>query len=373
LLPLPPSPPPPPPPIHRRAAGLLAAAWLASLPLAVCAAEPAVVTLQPAQARALGVVTTLLAAGGGSAAAAYPARVVVPPAQQRVVAAALPGLLQALTVAVGDSVRAGQVLGSVRSGQAQELQRDSQQADSQAALAAQTQARDEQLFREGLIAQARLDASRAAGQQAQALAQERRRAVAQAGAGASGGGLLTLVSPIAGTVLEVGATPGQRVDSGTALVRIAALGTLWLELQVSAADVAAVAPGQRVQVVGHDASGPVLRIAPAVDAATQTVTVRAALSGAAAAQVRPGQWLEARIDGLTASSGTPGALLVPAGAVLRHGGGTAVFVALPGGQYRLQPVQAQPAAGNRMALRGIAAGQPVVVEGTAALLALVKP
>jgi cobalt-zinc-cadmium efflux system membrane fusion protein len=377
---------------------LLLASNLGAQAAAAAAVPQASVSLQAAQVQALGIVSQRADASAATAASTYPARVVVPPTQQRVVATPLPGLLLTLTVAAGDTVAAGQRLGTLRSLQVQELQRDGVQAGSQAALAAQVLARDEQLFSEGLIAQSRLQASRAAQQQAQALATERQRALALTGAGAGldvrgagapggeAGGALALTSPIAGTVLEVGATPGQRIDSATPVARIAALGTLWLELQVGAADADSLQIGSAVQVVGQAASGRVLRIGQAVDPATQTVLVRAELSGAAASRVRPGQLLEVQVAhhatstataAIAAGAGTaaPGAAvtLLPAAAVLRLGTGQAVFVEGAAGQYTLQPVQARPAAGGRMAVSGLAPGARVVVQGTAALLALAKP
>jgi multidrug efflux pump subunit AcrA (membrane-fusion protein) len=52
---------------------------------------------------------------------------------------------------------------------------------------------------------------------------------------------------------------------------------------------------------------------------------------------------------------------VPAAAIARRGGGSVVF-ALQGGEVRQVPVTAGPRLGDLVAVRGIAAGQKVVLR-----------
>jgi multidrug efflux pump subunit AcrA (membrane-fusion protein) len=317
-----------------------------------------------------------------------------------VVSAPLGGLVEALGVAAGDTVRGGQVLARLRSPQAQELQRDVLQTASQFDLAQRALVRDEQLHAEGLISTARLEATRAASQQAGLQFNERQRMLAHSGASAlgsmpggvvagaavtlngsfgSGAGELALRSPIAGVVLEALVAVGQRVEPATALFRVADLSTLWLELQVPAADVGTLRPGDAVQFAEGRASARVLTIAQAVDPATQTVMVRAELkaqtaqaAGLAAPALRPGQVLEVRIEH-NGHKG-PGLVQVPAAAVVQgHAGGAAVFVEQAPGRYRLVPVTVRASAGATSAVSGLEAGHRVVVSGTAALLALARP
>jgi multidrug efflux pump subunit AcrA (membrane-fusion protein) len=363
---------------------LFGAAWVS---LSAHAAEPAALVLQPQQVASLGVRSEPLAAQPGRTAVTYPARVVVPPAQQRVVSAPLGGLVEALGVAAGDAVRSGQVLARLRSPQAQELQRDVLQTASQFDLAQRALLRDEQLHAEGLISTARLEATRAARQQAGLQFDERQRMLAHsgvnalpsapgAGAGAAfgaGAGELALRSPIAGVVLEALVAVGQRVEPATALFRVADLSTLWLELQAPAAEVGVLRPGDAVQLADGRTAARVLTIGQAVDPATQTVMVRAELKahagGRSAPALRPGQVLEVRIE----HSG-PGLVQVPAAAVVQgNAGGAAVFVEQAPGRYRLVPVTVRASAGGTSAVSGLDAGSRVVVSGTAALLALARP
>jgi RND family efflux transporter MFP subunit len=352
-----------------------ASASATSAKLAPAAAAPAL-NLSPEQVKALGVATTTLGAGAGTAATAHPARLVVPHGQQRVVAAPLAGLVDTVNVAVGDVVRAGQVLASLRSAQAQELHRDVQQSASQADLAQRALLRDEQLHAEGLIPTARLEASRATHRQASLLAAERQRTLLQSGARGDFAGShdIALVSPVAGVVLEASLAVGQRVDAASALFRVAQLGTLWAEVQVPVAEVAGIRIGDAVSVALTGAaalqSGRVLSLGQAVDPATQTVMVRAEFkaAGSAAQRLRPGQVVEARIEHRGA-----GISQVAAAAVVRHGDGSAVFVEQVPGQFRLAPVSVKSSAGGVSAVGGLVPGSKVVVQGTAALLALAKP
>jgi multidrug efflux pump subunit AcrA (membrane-fusion protein) len=144
--------------------------------------------------------------------------VLVPNEQMRIVAAPVGGMIEMLAVAPGSRVKRGQLVARLASPQALELQRDALQAGSQSALLQQSLKRDEQLFAEGLIAESRLQATRAAAAQAGAQASERRQGLALAGiAPGKLGGPLALLAPIDGVVLDQGATRPARRIVGTAL------------------------------------------------------------------------------------------------------------------------------------------------------------
>jgi len=365
-------------PRGRRAATLLLFAAIA----ASAAAQPPADerrTLAARQVEALGI--RIEPAGGVQTAslARYPAQVVVPVARQRLVAAPLAALVESLHAAMGDPVRAGQTLAVLRSAQATELQRDVAQANSQAELARRSLERDEQLFAEGLIAQSRLEAARAQARQAQAQQLERRRALEQAGVG-GGSGQIVLRAPISGVVLEQHAVVGQRVEQAAPLYRIATLDPLWVEIQVPAIDAASLALGRAVRVEASPAAGSagaagaagaandakaiegrVIALGQSVDAATQTVLVRAEVR-APGGILRPGQTVVAGVE-------MPGAgtVQLPAAAVVEDGGATVVFVEEAAGSFRRVPVVLVRTADNVATVSGIAAGARVVAHGTAAL------
>jgi RND family efflux transporter MFP subunit len=364
-------------PIHR----LLVAVLALTLPTLALAAPSTgdvmtgvELTLRPTQVTAIGVRTQAVAEPAGDAGARYPGTVVVPPAQQRVVAAPLPALVESLRVSVGDSVRAGQVLAVLRSPQAQELQHDTHVSHTQAALARSTLARDEQLYKEGLIPLARLEASRVQADLTAEHSEEREKMLTQAGGAANApSGMLTLTAPIAGVVLERLVVVGQRVDVAAPLLRIAKLSPLWVELQVPSRALGGVRVGGAVMLTGRPARGRILALAPTVDTATQSVMVRVEFSGVLDG-LRAGQAVDARIDGAGAAgigdAKVGGAVQLPAAAVLQGTGPAFVFVELAPGRYRATPVQRAGSSGDTAAVIGLPAGSRVVVHGTAALKAL---
>ncbi|MBP6814910.1 MAG: efflux RND transporter periplasmic adaptor subunit [Burkholderiaceae bacterium] len=228
-----------------------------------------------------------------------PGVVVVPPELQQVIAAAVPGLLTDVRVAVGDRVQAGQVLARISSPQLVELQHALASAITQRELARDTFERDQRLFGEGLIAQVRLRASQASLAQADAQLAERRLQLRLAGmpeAPAPGAALraqATIVAPTAGIVIEAGAANGQRVDAATALFRIARGSQVWLELQAPPERAAAIAIGDPVEWPQRGVQARVSAIGSAVNSG-QTVTIRARLD-AGADRVRPGETVQAQV------------------------------------------------------------------------------
>lgn len=355
-----------PHPIHRWVDAVCACVLLAGLSaLRVTVAAEASLTLNPTQVEALGVRTLAAAPGATTGGARYPASVLIPSGQQRVVAAPLPALVESLLVSVGDTVRAGQILGALRSAQAQELQHDVHVARSQATLSGATLTRDEQLYQEGLIATSRLEASRAQASLAREQRDERELALRQAGGSArQEGGGLALKAPISGVVMERPVVVGQRVEANSMLYRLAILSPLWLEMQIPARDAGAVRLGDTVSVSRSTARGRVIAIGPAVDAASQSILVRAELA-ASVTDLRPGQGIEAQLEGAAA-----GLVSVASGALIEERGGTGVFVEVTPGRFELRPVTVVGSAEGTTSVRGLAAGSRVVVQGMASLKAM---
>ncbi|WP_290870140.1 efflux RND transporter periplasmic adaptor subunit [Aquabacterium sp.] len=350
------------------------------------AAPPAPIQLTPTQVRNLGIEVAGTVASAG-AWQAYPAEIVVPPTQQRVVAAPVAGLVEALSASPGDTVRAGQVLVSLRSAEPQALQRDVLQSGSQLDLAQRQLARDEALYAEGLIPQSRLDATRAQLTQARAQASERQSALKLASGQTrpDAQGRISLAAPVAGQVLAQLVAVGERVDAMAPLYRIASLQTLWLDIQVPAREAARVQPGDRVELSlpgDPKAQGlaRVLTLGATVEGRSQTLTVRARIDTSTPGTPvwRPGQIVQARIQRTEAGSPAQGskaggAVTLPPGALLPvPGAGHQVFVQGPAGRFSLQPVTLLSQQADQATVTGLPAGAQVVVRGTAALKALVS-
>lgn len=299
-------------------------------------AEEGLVRLTPDQAARSGVVSAALSDLKGGAGIRLPAQVVVPPAQIEVVVAPLPSMVGAVRVAYGETVRKGQLLARLQSAQLLELQREFAQAQAQAGLAAENLRRDESLLADGIISQGRLAATRAAERQAAMLLAEKRQALRLAGAAEPGTGAATMSgsaeirAPFDGVVLEASAQPGQRVDATTPLFKLGRLTLLWLEIQATPAQAAGVSVGDAVSVPGCAESGRVALIAPHMQAASQSLLVRAELSRPAGC-VKPFEYIQVVL--VPSRQPTVRSWRVPAGALTRHQGQVWVFVEAAGG-YR---------------------------------------
>jgi len=349
-------------------------AILILLPAALLhAAEADLVEITASQRAALGIVTAPLSAGAGAAAIGLPAIVRVPPDHERVIAAPAAGMVSRVLVALGDTVKAGQPLLELRGGELAGAQREAAEAAAQARLAEAAASRDEALFEEGIVAQSRVEATRATLLQARAHLAETRASLRLMGfpateiaaieKGEALGGSLALVAPIAGSVLEVPARVGERVEAAAPLVRIAGLDTLWLEIQAPVDVVAQLAPGQVVHVPGTPAEGRVLVVGGSVSSA-QTVVVRASINNPGG-MLRLNQQVTASIDGQAAEHQWQ----VPTRAIVSQDGRNWVFIERPQG-FAPVPVQVLSRSTRSAAVVADFSGsERLVVEGVAAVKA----
>lgn len=345
------------------------AALALALPGAAFAADSDIIPVAPQQMRALGIETVPLEAARSAGTAGFPARVVIPTGQERVVAAPLPGLVESLEAAPGMAVRRGQPLARLAGGAALQMRREYLEASAEADLARRTLQRDEALLQEGIIAQARLEASRAAAQRSAALLAERREALRLAGipegaAGRAPNAGITVSAPLDGVVLEQAVMVGQRVEAATPLYRIARLAPLWLEMQVPLAAADGLREGLAVAVPGTAARGKVIAVGRAVDAASQGVLVRALIDRGAEA-LRAGQGVEARVELPAGAQGVN----VPQAALVRQQEQAYVFVQQAGG-FQPRPVKVLGAAGESALVSGpLQPGERVAVGGLSSLKA----
>lgn len=258
--------------------------------------------------------------------------VVYPPNRIEIVSAPAAGVVQAVLVNSLDSVKAGQALARLHSPQLLEWQRDYVQLAARLQLAIQKAERDDSLFKEGIIAASRLQETRNQLAQAQVAVQERAQMLKLAGMQpatiarlASQQGLNPVISiqtQRSGTVLELMVAPGQRVEAGAPLVKLARGGELWLELQASRAQGNQIAVADTVNVSGCKESGRVSAIAPQMAEQSQLVIVRATQPGAERC-LRAGQYVEATISSKTVPQT---GWLVPAGALVRDAGRELLFI-----------------------------------------------
>lgn len=302
---------------------------------------------------------------------------VLPAQQSDMVSMPVVGVVQAVLVAPMQAVRAGQPVARIMSPELAQWQREWLLAETQARLAQSKAQRDEQLFADGIVSEHRRNESKAQYEMAALTAREHRQALRLAGvseaalAKAAAGSpealspLLTLVAPVAGTVLEQLAAPGQRLEAGSPVARIARGGRLVIELQASAQQAQLLHVGDTLTVDGCQAPARLTALSPQLSSATQGVQLRAELTRREDC-LRINQFVQLRWQGGAARDGTT-VFSVPAAAVVQQGGKQYVFVRQPQG-FLATPVTTGAGSGSELLVTsGLKAGDEVAVQGVAAI------
>jgi len=360
---------------------LLAILAFAGFALAAEAAGPAAppreipIALDDRQIHAAGVETQPIEQESGSGELVVPGVVVVPPQQLRVVAAPAAGLVETLFVAVDEEVKEGAPIARLKSSNLIEAQRAFLHADSQASLAAEKLRRDEQLFKERIIAERRLIVTRAEAAQARSALAERTQLLSLDGMTDAEietlrrerklAAALIVRAPISGTVLQRHGTAGERVQDSAPLVTIGHLDPIWVNLQIPIGRAPSLENVDRVRLPSFGLDGHLIRIGRTVDAATQSVTAVAEFKTGRSV-LRPGQALQAILH-LTNGGGPQ--WRVPADAVVAHRDHSYVFVRTPTG-FLAVPVTLISETPHTASVHGaLKAGERVATRGLLTLLA----
>jgi cobalt-zinc-cadmium efflux system membrane fusion protein len=357
---------------------LLVSAAAAAAAAAAPAAAPEQVAISPEQVKRAGIQTTPALASLPPAAAAGGDAVVlsgtvVPPTTALIVnGTAWGGMVQEVHRATLQTVRAGTPLVTLFSQSWMELQREYVELSARSRLAADKLARDEGLYADGIIARARLDESRAAAQLARLAADQRAQALRSGGMDQSTlaalpvkrqlSPLLTVRARAAGTVIEMPLAVGQQAEPGSSVAKIVRDGPLWVELQASRQQLAALAVGDQL-LVAEGCQLRVSAISPLVNGVNQTALVRAEQPERNGC-LKMNAYVEAR---LVRARTQAGALAVPAAALVRRGAASYVFVRNQAG-FQAVPVRPGAAAGDQVWVSGaLREGAPVAMRGLAAI------
>jgi RND family efflux transporter MFP subunit len=321
--------------------------------------------------RALGIKVQALRHDAPPVAMPMPARAVLPPGGEHVVSAPVGGLVVQVYIQPSQAVAKGAPLVRIASSELGTLQLNLMQATSRSALARRTAERERALFAEGIIAQRRVQEADAALAEAQAALVHARAALRLAGmAGAEIDRVaadgrpqdaVTVTAGAAGIVTAVDVRPGQRVHPTDALLGLAQLRHLVLEIDVPAAQAARWPTGTRLAVQGRQAGAVVTGASPLVSASSQTTMVRAALSPGSG--LRPGELVTV----LAPLGAQADAWDVPLAALAHLGKQAYVFVRTRNG-FEARPVDELGSAGQQVRVAGaLTDGDAVAVAGVVAL------
>lgn len=189
-----------------------------------------------------------------------------------------------------------------------------------------------------------------------------------------GGGVqgqsMPLLSPIAGTVLELKARVGQPVGPTDTLVVVGETDQVWLAVDVYERDLGRVRAGDEVRVASvaypnRAFSGRVDFVATTVDPERHVLEARIVLDNHDGA-LRPGMTATARILGAASADGDAGlAITVPRGAIQAIDGQPFVFVQREPGKFEMRGVErGADLEGEVEITRGLVGDETVVTDGT---------
>lgn len=272
-------------------------------------------------------------------------------------------------VNVGDTVRPGQVVAR--------LNRDNEENGLRAARASLVAARGQlreaennywrqgQLLREGFTTRVRFDQ---AAQQLQTIRSAVDAAEAQVSIAETRLGYTELVSDVAGSVTSRGAEPGEVVQPGRMILRIARTEgrDAVFDVPAQVKDQAPANPLITVNVTGQPqirAEGRVREVSPQADAVTGTFQVRVGLAEPPA-EMRLGS----TVTGQMRLGATPG-ISIPASALTRAERGPAVWVVDPASEtVSLRPVElVRHDPGHVIVGQGLQPGEIIVTAGVQTL------
>ncbi|WP_419755949.1 efflux RND transporter periplasmic adaptor subunit [Brevundimonas sp.] len=327
------------------------------------AAESAVegvVELTAAQVEAAGI-SIVSVVGGGGGETRLSGRVEPMIDARAAVAAVVGGRVERVLVAPGQTVRAGQALAILVSGDAASLRADADAAQANAVASQQAHAREESLAEQGVVAKREAEMAHAQALSAEAAARAARARAAAAG-GPNASGRVNVSSPISGVVTSVQVGPGGFAAQGGVIAEITNPARVEIVFNAPPALAALVRAGaaMRVQGPGAEFDAIVTGVAAGAGAESGATVVRARPTGATLPPAG------SALSGSIVTGQATGGMTVPTEAVQTVEGATVVFVRTATG-FRAAPVLAgRQANGRTEILRGLSASDRIA--GTNAFL-----
>ncbi len=287
------------------------------------------------------------------------------------------GRLVAIVAQPGQRVATGDTLAKIRSPDFGQAQADACKALADATLAERALSRARDLLAHRAAAQKDVESAEA--DYARALS-EKERALATLslyGGDAADNrvtGLFLLRTPVDGVVVDRSVSPGQEVRADQLgdkpLFVVSDPSRLWLFLDVTETDAAALKPNQQVAIhtrtlPGRTFHGRVQIIGEGLDPATRTIKVRCLVDNADRA-LRAEMYVNADL-----AAGSTGGVEVPTTAIFTRHARHYAFVETAPAVFARQPVEVGPESNGRSVVQqGLPAGARVVTDGCLLLEAM---
>jgi cobalt-zinc-cadmium efflux system membrane fusion protein len=286
---------------------------------ASASAETKTVALTAEQVRSLDIKVEPVRPAKVEAIAVLPGTV-MPPLNSRIVATApFAGTVTQVHVLPGQRVSKGAPVATISSRELLDVQSQLSQAEAELqmadAIARRKRLLADKKFQNPVVA----EEAEAQVNKIEAIIEQHKKTLSLNGITLGQNGEYSIPAAQDGTVVEVNAMPGDMIDGMDAVVTVDTSNELWIEAQVPASLVPRIKPGSAIQVVGGP-NGRVVSVGTALQGMTRSALLYAAIPTSSG--LMAGQLVSIRLQ----QPAVPGAVSVPAKAVARIAGKSAVFV-----------------------------------------------
>jgi cobalt-zinc-cadmium efflux system membrane fusion protein len=277
----------------------------------------------------------------------------------------VPGVVESVTVNLGQTVKKGQLLAVIASQQISDQRSEQAAAQRRLALARTTYEREKKLWQDKISAEQDFLQARQALQEAEiALSNAQQKiSVLSGSVVATGGNRYELRAPFDGVVVEKHLTPGEVVDETTAAFTLSDLSRVWVTFGVSPKDLNKVQVGKAVTVsapeLNAEVVGSVAYVGSLLGEQTRTATVRVTLENPQGSW-RPGLFVTA----LVATDSREAKVAVPETAIQTVEDKPTVFVRTDDGFEARAVELGSRAAGHVEVTQGLEAGVQVASAGS---------
>lgn len=275
-----------------------------------------------------------------------------------------PGVVRALKVDVGTTVKVGQALIVIDSPDVGADRARLGAAKARVQVTEENYNREKQLQSEGVASRKSFLATQQEYDQAKSDYAALGASLSVLGAGGGGAGSYTLTAPIDGVVTGRKVTIGKLVGSDEILLEIVDTSSMWADVEIAESDLLAVAVGQGVSLRldglgGRELSGTITYVAPSVDPHTRTAKVRVPLANPDG-MLRENMYGQARV----AAGESRASVAVPRAALESARNVSLVFVRIAEDEYEARRVQLGAADSEFVEiLKGVQPGEDVVTTG----------
>ncbi len=299
-----------------------------------------------------------------------PGRVDLDPRRTANVGAALAGRVESVSVRLGDRVKRGDRLLSVRSAAYADLDRELASAREEVAVKARLNERARELLELKALSEKEVLATAAELKEAELALKAASAKHHSLSVVAGGDNLFWVTAPREGTVVELDVFESQEVgpDRDKPLLRLSSLDEVVVVADVQEADIADLKDGMSVRILpqhgGEPVPGTVEHVSQVVDPQRRTVEVRVRAPNPDGS-LRPNAFVQVALE----PEGESTRVRVPAEAVVSEGSKSLVFVAKGGGRLASVPVELGRQRDGVAEIRsGLPAGTKFVSRGALLLL-----